>query len=395
DGRSRPSAEVPTSHFPLPTSRLGRPWPTPEQALLLRASLGDSEEALAAWEAWRAATDLDRLDGGSFQLLPLLYRNLVRLGIGEAAPDFGRLRGVYRLTWYKNRVGIAHLATLIGQLDAAGIPTMVLKGAALLALYYRDHGARGMGDCDLLVPVARAREALAVVERHGWSPEIPDPTRWLAASSSVGFSGPAGTALDFHWHPLWEIGAPDADGPLWARAQPATIGGAATLAPAPSDLLLHVCVHGARWHPSPPFRWVADALVILRESGDALDWASLVAEAERLHLVMPMRATLRYLRRRWHAPVPEWVLTHLRALPVAPTLRLEYVAHQRPRGLWQKALIAWSHARRAVGYDHPLRAVAILPARLQALWGLEHPWQIPAHAIRVGRLRRAGMKGEG
>jgi hypothetical protein len=140
---------------------------------------------------------------------------------------------------------------------------------------------------------------------------------------------------------------------------------------------------------------VADALVILREAGDALDWACLVAEAERLHLVMPMRATLAYLRRHWQAPVPGWVLARLRAIPVAPMLRLEFVANQRPRGLWQKALIAWSHARRAVGYEHPWRAVGVLPARLQALWGLEHAWQIPAQALRVGRMRRGSGREEG
>jgi hypothetical protein len=161
---------LPAADLGLPAARPGRVWPTREQALLLRAALGDGDEAQVAWEAWRAATDFDRLDGGSYRLLPLLYRNLERLGVGEEGTDLGRLRGIYRRTWYKNRIAIAHLAGLIGHLDAAGIPTMVLKGAALTTLYYRDHGGRAMEDCDLLVPVARAREAVAVaVTRRGCS----------------------------------------------------------------------------------------------------------------------------------------------------------------------------------------------------------------------------------
>jgi len=33
--------------------------------------------------------------------------------------------------------------------------------------------------------------------------------------------------------------------------------------PAPADLLLITCVHGACWNPIPSQRWVADAFAIL------------------------------------------------------------------------------------------------------------------------------------
>ena len=118
--------------------------------MLLQAALLDGDRASTASRAWCARIDLDLLDAGSLRLLPLLYRAMTARG--ESWTHLGRLRGVYRQTWYRNNLLIGRLARLIDALERAGIPTLVLKGVPLALCYYRDTALRPMGDADLLNP---------------------------------------------------------------------------------------------------------------------------------------------------------------------------------------------------------------------------------------------------
>jgi hypothetical protein len=245
------------------TRQAGRPWPTHEQTLLLRAALGTGDEAAQAYAAWRVIVDIGTIDDGSF----LLYTNLNRQGLAQSDPELGRLKGLYRHSWYRNRVTFAQLAKALTILHAAGIETMVLKGVALSLLYYRDAGARSMADCDLLVRPAQALAAFRLLEGAGWRADYQVTPRTIATFYEVGFNGANQVALDFHWFPFWGNQASGDDRAFWEGAVPLTIDGVTTLAPGPTELLLHICIHGARWNMTPPFRWIADAVTLLRNAG--------------------------------------------------------------------------------------------------------------------------------
>ncbi|MCA1552816.1 MAG: nucleotidyltransferase family protein, partial [Chloroflexi bacterium] len=90
------------------------------------------EPAREAWREYRTALDLDHIDHGSQRLLPLLYRNLLALGIDD--PLLTRIKGVYRYHWLRNQLQLQFLATLLRALDESGVPVLVLKGAALALL---------------------------------------------------------------------------------------------------------------------------------------------------------------------------------------------------------------------------------------------------------------------
>ena len=70
---------------------------TPNQLLLLRAALGSGDEALASWSAWKERVGLDRAEAASQRLLPLVYRNLVRLGADD--PELPKLKGLPLVMW--------------------------------------------------------------------------------------------------------------------------------------------------------------------------------------------------------------------------------------------------------------------------------------------------------
>jgi putative nucleotidyltransferase-like protein len=302
----------------------GKPlWPTPAQELLLRAAVVPGAGALAAWDAWKLDHDLveSELDHGSFRLMALVYRNLLAQGAEE--PLMPRLKGIYRYWWCSNQRLFYRAASVIRGLGQAGIPSLVLKGAAVSVAHYQDTGVRPMGDVDLLVPADRAADAVACLELRGWRPARPRVADLIRYQHSVQMVHENGETLDLHWHVLAECVGRNADQGFWRRAVPIRILDAPTLALGPGDALLHAVVHGMRWNAEPTIRWVADAMAILHASGRGIDWDGVVREAVRRRVVLRLRIGLEYLRHRMGAPIPEHALERLRAERPALLERME------------------------------------------------------------------------
>ena len=78
-------------------------WPDRSQLCLLRAALWSGEEARAAWTEWQKITKLASLDVSSWNLLPLVWRNLSNQGLSDD-PLVAECRGYYRYHWAKNQV---------------------------------------------------------------------------------------------------------------------------------------------------------------------------------------------------------------------------------------------------------------------------------------------------
>jgi len=99
---------------------------------LLRAILLPDDRWQAAWLRWRAGADLDRLAPGAFRLMPLLYQRLRAAGWDE--PWMGRLQGIHRHTWARNQMLLRDAADAARSLHQAGVPVMLIKGAAMISL---------------------------------------------------------------------------------------------------------------------------------------------------------------------------------------------------------------------------------------------------------------------
>ena len=307
-----------------PRTTLQALWPTPGQELLLRAAVTSGRRALEAWDAWKASHDLieSELDHGSLRLLALVYKNLLAQGADE--PLMPRLKGIYRYWWCSNQHLFYRAAGVIRELEGAGIPTIVLKGAAASVAYYRDTGVRPMGDIDLLVPVNRAAAAVAHLGRLGWRPARPRVQDLIRYQHSVRMENDKGEGLDLHWHVLAECVHRSADEGFWKRAVPIRILDVSSRALGPTDALLHAIVHGMRWNAEPTVRWVADAMAILRASEGAIDWTALEREARRQQVVLRLRMGLAYLRRNMGAPIPDRALERLRRTSPVGIERMEY-----------------------------------------------------------------------
>ncbi len=366
--------------------------PTAQQEALLRASLLQGEEALMAWDYWKSNTDMNRIDQGSYRLLPLLYRNLSLHGVKDPLVD--RFKGIYRVTWGNNQTLFHNMAALLISFHTAGIQTMLLKGSALILLHYRDYGLRPMNDFDILVHTNQVLEAHALLVKLGWKPRPRLGERFTEKCFSVrhayGYEDASGREVDLHGHIMLECSYEGGDDFFWNGVVPVKVRDVATCALNPTDQLLHVCIHGSWWNVVPPFRWIADAMMIMRMSGSQIDWDRLVTEAQKYRVVLPLRNALRLVSEKFHAPVPSPILGYMQNIHVSNTERMEYKYAAKPLSGFTGAIKLWiQHSRlnekRGLTYK-----LLRFPRFLQYTWGVDYLWQLPFYLVLRGFLMTSG-----
>jgi hypothetical protein len=187
---------------------------------------------------------------------------------------------------------------------------------------------------------------------------------------------------------LWESCHEQADHSFWAHSVPIEMGGIQTRALGPADQLLHVCVHGARWTPLPPLRWVADALLVMRRAGDALDWGYFLEQAQRLRVTLPLRDTLSYLRQHFATDIPAGVVAALAASTTERIDRQFYRLKAMAPGFLGGLPLTYYHYR-VLAAGAGLR---VTPSgfwrHLQATWGLARPASVVSAGVRriLGRV---------
>jgi len=369
-------------------------WPNPEQELLLQAALFQGERSIHAWHLWKKGTDIEAstLDLSSFRLLPQVYRNLCDQGLSD--PLIEKLKGIYRLHWYKNQRLFHHMTSVLRSFHAAGIKTMILKGTALSLQYYRDYGLRAMGDFDVLVPTQQALKAIALLTSMRWT------TRGIALEAltedyravrhSQAFRDSSDCELDFHWHILPENLAADADDDFWEGAHEVKIQDLPTVTLNPTDQLLHVCVHGAVWDAVPHVRWVADAMMILKVAKSEIDWSRLLIQARKRQLVIPLRETFAYLRDKFDAPVSAETLKALQNTPASNREYRVYRYSTSPPTFLSVLVKLWLINSRLTGSVGFWKRLMQFSKNLP-YWNMPPLWKVPFHIIfrgarKLGRI---------
>ncbi|OGW52266.1 MAG: hypothetical protein A2Y81_00350 [Nitrospirae bacterium RBG_13_43_8] len=362
--------------------RQGSFWPTEQQELLLRAALLKGRGAIESWKEWRSRVDIDdidRLDPGSYRLLPLLYRNLNSQQVED--PLMMKLKGVYRLTWYKNQMLFHAIADLLRSFQNSNIETMVLKGAALTFLCYKDYGLRPMNDFDVLVHTDQAMPAIRLLQNLGWKPKDFEPHEgYISVSYSHGFEDESGREIDLHWHVFSQCRDAHADDDFWGKAVVTKFHDVPTNVLNPTDQLLHICVHGARWNETPSFRWVADAIMILNNAHNEIDWNRLAVQAEKRHLILPLLDTLHYLRDIFEAPISPEIIKNLQAVRLPHLERMEYRIAVSPPTKWIAILDLWCQYSRLKGDTTFLHKLVHFLGFLQNIWGVAL-WRLPFHGF--------------
>jgi len=168
------------------------------------------------------------------------------------------------------------LLRLLALLNDRGIEAMPLKGPAIAVALYGHVGLRQFGDIDILVRACDVWRASEVLERQGFEAHyaIPDERRDAFVRQDYArlfHRDGARTIVELHWGIAERsFGVRfDADA-VWSRRRSMTLQGRVVLTPSDEDLLLMLCVHGAR-HGWDKLEGLSSLAELARR--DDLDWA--------------------------------------------------------------------------------------------------------------------------
>jgi hypothetical protein len=280
----------------------------------------------------------------------------------------------------------------LGALVDAGTPTLLLKGAALLASGRCPWGGREMGDVDVLVPTgcevgaARALDAAGwvaqgrvtpeflarrlVLRRHGWNYERDVPN----------------DNLDLHWHAFETVRAGNIDAKLFRRARGVRFGDLELLALDDTDQALHLIEHASHGEAAHRLTWIPDVAAVL----DHVDAARLARRARELGVHDLAREALDTMARALGTPSLQRmasVLCGSRAGTRERALKVTETGAMRGRSFPRLSELLRAAAVHAGDPRHPLRVVEDVARRRVEPALCSHPALSTALAL-AGRPRR-------
>ena len=274
--------------------------------------------------------------------------------------------GDVRMTRLSNR-----LDQTLRALTAAGIPVILLKGAALGRTVYRSLPRRPMLDLDMLVPEDQVRSARAAVLEAGWVPgpyEALSETFYRDHCHLPPFYDQAGGdfSLELHWDLLFRGNPLAVDvRRLWDHALPLPDTPLVKVLDT-SDAVLHLAIHFAWPHmlKSAAWRTFRDLRVLVEEG--ELDWTRVVSQAHQVRAASCCYWTFSMARKWAGVPVPGWVTESLRP-PLSPrgarVLERHFVQQWYPAGIES---------------PHPRLEKLLWRAAIRPKWsghGSVRPWQ--------------------
>lgn len=193
----------------------------------------------------------------------------------------------------------------------AGVPVILLKGAAYVMAELPAAQGRLFSDIDIIVPKHSLNAVEAALMLHGWAATHHDTydqryyRTWMHELPPMQHVKRM-TIIDVHHAILPETASlhPDAE-KLRAAAQP-IVGNENLMVLSPVDMVLHSATH--LFHDGELENGLRDLLDIdslLRHFSSAPSfWSDLVARAAELELTRPLFYALRYAVRLLHSPIP-------------------------------------------------------------------------------------------
>ncbi|HZO89764.1 MAG TPA: nucleotidyltransferase family protein [Chthonomonadaceae bacterium] len=209
-------------------------------------------------------------------ILPLLYQNLNAV-CPEAVPQatLEDLRDHFEANARRSRCLAQELLRLLALFEAHGVPAVPFKGPLLAAQIYGNVALRQGGDLDILVPRQSALVARSLLLNQGYQEKLHE-------DGAYAFMGPEGRAcVELHWDlSKWYFPFPLAGEGLWNRLECLSFVESSVHHFAPEDLLLYLCMHGAR-HCWERLAWICDVAELLRAQ-PAMNWEWVGRQAARL-----------------------------------------------------------------------------------------------------------------
>lgn len=231
------------------------------------------------WEALIRIAHLHRV-------IPLLYRHL-SANCPDDVPEtvLKQLHKRFHSNAAKVDFRTKELFNLLHLLEVQGIPAVAFKGPVLAASVYGNPYLRQIGkDLDILIhkqDVSKARDALV---SEGYLPisgkSHPQMATQLKRNHVYGLVGKDGRIIvELQWDITRSfLSSPVDTVGLWDRLQTVPFDGKTLPSLGPEDLLLVLCVHGAK-HCWFQLRWMCDVAELIRAK--RVNWARMEEQASK------------------------------------------------------------------------------------------------------------------
>ena len=266
--------------------------------------------AAAAVADWDAEIEQASRHG----MAPLLYGG-VRQACPEVVPPAAmeRLHTCFFGSAARSLKLTGELLKLVAEFDRAGIEVAPIKGPAIGWSLYDSPEQREMTDLDLLVRPADAQRAADLLVASGCRPWYSTDLRFFGSNGELPLTSPAGVPVDLHWAlaPACFRHALDMDG-FWSRLVTVSIAGRPMRSLAPEDLLVFLCIHGAK-HFWCSLHWLCDLARLIDRR--ALDWDAVMECSRARRVSRTVSAGLLLAADMLGAGVPPSILAGARACP--------------------------------------------------------------------------------
>jgi hypothetical protein len=219
-------------------------------------------------------------------ITPLLYYNLSR-GFRDALPKaiLEQLRDDFRTNSIDALKLTVELLRILDGLSASGIKAIPFKGPTLAAEAYGDIALRQVGDLDLLVRGADLRVARSFLEARGYRPmhditRVQEGSLWKSSCQLPFIRGDRRVMVELHTAVTPKAFSFPLDlERLWGRLESIDVMGKRVTVLSPEDLLVILCVHGAK-HLWSSLIWISDVAELIR-SHPGLDWPWVIRLARK------------------------------------------------------------------------------------------------------------------
>lgn len=301
----------------------------PEWGLLLRAVRADPWSSTDKPGATLVQEGLDWFGllrrAERHGVVPLLHRYLVQATAGSVPPDFlHQLSDRFDNIARRNLFLTGELLKCMDLLGEHGIPAVPFRGPVLAACAYGDFALRQFDDLDVLLHEQHVRQARDLLVSLGYQPEFQlnraQEAAFLRSQAHFKVTRDAGLLnVELHWRMAEDYFSFPLDiQPLWQRLEVVSVAGRDIKTLSAEDLLLTLCVHGAK-HLWARLQWLSDVARLI-DARPEMDWGWVMDRAAALRSERMLYLGLVVASELLGVILPQGVLDRMRADPVVGAL---------------------------------------------------------------------------
>ncbi len=266
----------------------------------------------------------------------LLYYNLSRI-CPEAVPPkiFDKLQNLFQIRAQRNLFLTGELIKLLNLLEANQIAVIPFKGAVLAGSLYGNLALREFCDLDILVSKQDVPKAMQLLIAQGYESPMQLDTQekpylqfdqFLESGSykrAYDFVRKDGkVAVDFHWSMTNRLFAFAGDFHyFWSHIQQISLFGKSIPSFSPEDLLLFLCLHGAKdgWSK---LKWICDVAELIRTYPE-LKWEQVIKQSRTLGTERMLCLGLCLANQLLDANLPELIQQKIDGSPIVRSLAIQ------------------------------------------------------------------------